>query len=1041
MRMMKCLLICGLTLLPAFITGSRADEILDQSGVKGGLVVVAGSGNPELLASLRVNDSYLVQGLEPDRAKVESARKALRSKGVYGPITVKHWTEKHLPYADNIVRLLVFEAWLPIPDSEIMRVLTPQGVAMIDGKKTAKPVPADIDEWTHFLHDASNNAVAKDSQVGPPRHLRWDGGPKYSRNHEIDVSVVAVVSAQGRFFYIVDEGPAGTMGRYLPQKWALMARDAFSGVILWKRPMEGMGWPEWKPGMSEVDWTTTRLTAHRRLIPLTLPRRLVAVGQRVFVTMGYRAPLIIMDAATGRTVKTVEGTTGTDEIIHHNDTLIIAVHPKSRASVNPEASLNAGNKGMIIPGTIMAVSPESGGILWKVNSDKLIPLSLTAAGNRVFFHTSEEIVCLDRAKGTKLWSTPDKNAKNTHWATSQTMIAHDNVLLVGTARKLEAFSAETGELVWSGKGGRAIYGAVNMYVIDGLIWMPLMEGLSTLVGRDLMTGNVKRTIELPKYMYTSGHHFRCYRGKATERYLLENKRGIEMLDLTEKEFVKNDWVRGVCRYGVMPCNGLIYSTPTPCSCYPAVQLTGFNALASKRVGAAGSGERLYRGPAFGKAEGPVAGANAWPTLRHNILRSGATQTKVALNVTLQWKTRLASPSGTACKLTQPIIAEDKLFVASKNEQTVFALDSKTGKILWSYTVDGRMDSPPTYHKGALVFGSRNGGIYSLCASDGALAWRYRVASGDEQIVSYNQLESVWPAHGSTLVLDDVVYAAAGRNVYLDDGICLVGLEAATGRKLYEAHLKNEPQNPATDKSDPYDLDGAKSDVLASDGTHIFMQRFVFDKTLKNLGSNTQKKTGIHPSAGYLDDLAWNRNAWRYEKEHVVFNTGNTAKKNMASIPRQGQLLVHDTELLCGVKYFLHRSGQSSVFYPGQKGYLLFADYIGDADNGKASKARDTKKSGSRVGSKWNIMLPVRIRAMTKADQVLFVAGPPDVIGEDPLAAFEERGEGILQAYSANEGKKLSELKLNSQPVFDGLIAANGKLFMSTADGSVVCFGK
>jgi hypothetical protein len=516
-----------------YVHAESPQAILNESGVKGGLVVVVGQSEPEFLAGLRINSGYLVQGLESDEGKVEKTRNVLRNRGLYGHVTVKHWAGKHLPYVDNIVNLLVSDRRLPVHDSEIMRVLAPRGVAIISGKKTIKPVPSNIDEWTHFLHDASNNAVAKDSQVGPPRYLRWDGGPKYSRNHEIDVSVVAIVSAYGRFFYIVDEGPAGTMGKYLPQKWSLVARDAFSGIILWKRAMEGMGWPEWKPHLSEVDWTTTRLAAHRRLIPLTLPRRLVAVGQRVFVTMGYHGPLTIMDAATGKTIKTVEGTTGTDEIIHHNDTLIIAVHPKSRASLNLHASLDASDKGMIIPGVIMAVNPESGEILWKSNSDGLIPLSLTAAEDRVFFHTGEEIVCLHRLNGTELWTAPDKNAKNTHWATNQTMIAHDNMLLVGTTQRLEAFSVESGNTVWSGQGGRAVYGAVNMYVIDGIIWSPPnpKSGLF-MEGRDIMTGEVVRTIEFPKYMYTDEHHFRCYRGKATERYLLENKRGIEMLEMT-----------------------------------------------------------------------------------------------------------------------------------------------------------------------------------------------------------------------------------------------------------------------------------------------------------------------------------------------------------------------------------------------------------------------------------------------------------------------------------------------------------------------------
>ena len=54
-----------------------------------------------------------------------------------------------------------------------MRVLAPLGVACVktaDGwTKTVKPRPEEIDEWTHYLHDSTNNAVAQDDVVAPPQ--------------------------------------------------------------------------------------------------------------------------------------------------------------------------------------------------------------------------------------------------------------------------------------------------------------------------------------------------------------------------------------------------------------------------------------------------------------------------------------------------------------------------------------------------------------------------------------------------------------------------------------------------------------------------------------------------------------------------------------------------------------------------------------------------------------------------------------------------------------------------------------------------------
>ena len=49
--------------------------------------------------------------------------------------------------------------------------------------------------------------------------------------------------------------------------------------------------------------------------------------------------------------------------------------------------------------------------------------------------------------------------------------------------------------------------------------------------------------------------------------------------------------------------------------------------------------------------------------------------------------------------------------------------------------------------------------------------------------------------------------------------------------------------------------------------------------------------------------------------------------------------------------------------------------------------------------------------------------------------------GELLALSASDGKTLAQFdRLAAPPVYDGLIAANGALYLSTADGMVHCFG-
>jgi hypothetical protein len=75
--------------------------------------------------------------------------------------------------------------------------------------------------------------------------------------------------------------------------------------------------------------------------------------------------------------------------------------------------------------------------------------------------------------------------------------------------------------------------------------------------------------------------------------------------------------------------------------------------------------------------------------------------------------------------------------------------------------------------------------------------------------------------------------------------------------------------------------------------------------------------------------------------------------------------------------------------------------------------------------------------MVLSDKTLFVAGPR--LDSEQLAESFNGDKGVvLQAVSTSDGRTLSELELNSIPVFDGLAAAGGQLFLATKDGKLTC---
>ena len=91
-----------------------AKGIIDASGVKGGLAVHVGCGNGRLTAALRVNDSFLVHGLDTDARNVGLARQHIGSRGLYGKVAVDTFDGNRLPYVDNLVNLLVADDLLKL---------------------------------------------------------------------------------------------------------------------------------------------------------------------------------------------------------------------------------------------------------------------------------------------------------------------------------------------------------------------------------------------------------------------------------------------------------------------------------------------------------------------------------------------------------------------------------------------------------------------------------------------------------------------------------------------------------------------------------------------------------------------------------------------------------------------------------------------------------------------------------------------------------------------------------------------------------------
>jgi hypothetical protein len=406
-----------------------------------------------------------------------------------------------------------------------------------------------------------------------------------------------------------------------------------------------------------------------------------------------------------------------------------------------------------------------------------------------------------------------------------------------------------------------------------------------------------------------------------------------------------------------------------------------------------------------------------------------------------------------------------VFVASVDCHTVHALDADAGEALWSYTAGGRVDSPPTIDRGRVLFGSADGCVYCLRASDGALAWRFRAAPEDRRLVAWEQLESVWPVHGSVLVEDGVVWCACGRSRHLDGGLALVRLDAATGRKLSETRI------------DPTKGRMGLPDILSCDGRRVYMRTQAFDlegNPVNIAGArDVQQQAGegahLFCPTGFLDGSWFHRSYWVYGRS---FASGATGYPMAGRFAPSGKVMVFDDTTVYGYtrkpQYFRWTTPLERHLFASSKApeILRKPRKPKKAPAKKADPKRRVSKmlllsretQGDKIAHQWTQDLPLVVQAMVLADDTLFVAGPPDVTDEVKLlAAFDQpdtqkvlarqaavldgKEGSLLWAVSKTDGKKLAGRRLESLPVFDGMAAAGGRLFLSTADGTVLCLGK
>ena len=746
-----------------------AEDVLKALGAPRGVCAVLGDAGCRTAIDLARTEGVTVYVQVAGADEADAARRAAQEAGSLGTrIFVSEGNLDRIHLADNMADVVVAAGPDVAPRDEVLRVVRPEGTALLGSERLTKPCPEGVDAWTHHYHGPDNNPQSRDQLARAPYLTQFVASPHYAPAPQ------ATVTCAGRLFMAF--GHVAWHQREEPWMNTLIAVNGFNGTMLWRRPLE--------PGIM-VDRCT--MVATPDVLYLGTRRSCKVLDA---VTGGVRdeitLPSDVADGPFWKWMALADGRLfallGPDESADPNATWRRDAHGWPWGGISngynaPEYRWGFGR-------TLFALDPATKKVLWRHREEQPIDSrAICMTNGRLYLcRFGEYLACLDAATGKEVWRrTVQKDPdlferigpyRSGHgyiggWKSTVYLRCTDQVVyfLGPQVHRLTAVSAEDGRFLWQ-------YPARDLHIVirdDGLYTIGPQKSQGLTRKLDPVTGKVLASYPLTRRA--------CTRSVGTpDGILFRTQGGSQRLDLPTGRVQYISTMRPPCHVGVIVADGHIYWGPWVCDC----NLQMFGIIACGPAGdfafdePAEAADRLETTPGAGKVRHLAQSAGDWPIYRHDPARSGRTSVAVPKAPKQVW---VATPDAPG-EPTAPVAVGGLVFVAG-SDGAVRALDAATGKPRWAAHTGGPIRYPPSIAEGRAFVGSADGWAYTFEATTGRRLWRFRAAPQERRIRVYDRLISTWPVSSGVLVAGGVAYLACGTNNY--DGTHVYALDAATGR--------------------------------------------------------------------------------------------------------------------------------------------------------------------------------------------------------------------------------------------------------------------
>ena len=998
---------------------------VDTAGVPGGVCLIL-DGKADEVSGVVTAGPFLVHTLHKDETQAIAMRDAQAAAGLSSFVVSERWLEfPDLPYTKNHITLLIANNYPKFRDQglkleQIVRSLVPFGKASLRGiaesdradyeatlKKCGvdtcawsddqvtfqKPWQAGMGVWTHGQQGPDGKPVADDTYMAVPNQIQWITG---NGDKELG-SLTQTRVAGGRAFYFY--------------KTAIVARDAGSGVLLWVRPIG-------RPGGSVLTEDGDIITRDPDDAGWTPKVALLsgATGKtiRKFGKSGFPGPYEDGLVLAGNAYGVVAHDVKTGEKLWSQQYKSKKAKPsfadfKNRRGIAPQAARLMAN-GFVFtrydPGVLVARNARSGDVVWKKNVAE-------ALGGDFAMHFIDDDKIIVRVE------IKDKYLGKVGGG----MVSVEEAY-TGTIR-FAAISTKDGAMIWKHDWSTVLAPSYrgHVYKAAGLIWLCRHEELmpetltltdnpesnKKIIGRYMNdpnpsvfeglnpdTGAIEKSLTMPKQI-----HYHCYQLTVTDRYYTGNRPYYFVNWKTGKLEGRFGAVRSPCDgVGHFAAQGLWFARGSyGCGCIRTVMQAMGTYSASDEPSWDGAVEESKHPLVKGAVDLPSAESLAtgdWPMYRGDHARSATSTASITDELAVSWRyqpgdNNKLSKSAirydwsrnnflASNKVSQPTIANGRVFVSLLETKQVVAINGDTGTVIWSKNLPAMVDTSPTIYKGLALVGCHDGWVYALRADNGEEVWRLRIAPAERRVVAYGQLESSWPVIGGVIVVNDTAYAIAGRTTEVDGGLYVLAFEATSGRVLWEGRrYLNNPGDvgPADSERHQNSVTGA-SDLLISDGKSISVGNKV-----KGARSCFDAITG----------------------EDVGSKTRRYAAKSFGT----------------------NRLSVKSFFGLCFDGNQVYSAKKPEKKLNRKKEVVSTKPGYIAKEKSW------KISTETAESKAIVVAG------ERIYAAVSGSDKNELWVLSKQDGKLIKALPLAAAPVADGIALANDMVLVALEDGSVMCF--